>query len=254
MSRPRWYFSLRSPYSWLAYRELLDRRPEVLEEVEWIPFWEPDEDFARLLAETDDELPYVPMSRAKSLYILQDVRRLAAERALRPAWPVDRAPHWEVAHLAYLVAAEHGAGPAFVDEAYRARWERGDDLSDPGTVAGLGDRIGVDGALLAGATGDPRIRRRGLDCLRSACADGVFGVPYFIVGHDRYWGVDRVRQFVAALHPSTPAAPETSPEPATRPEQGTRPDPDTKPEPDTGAAVLVAAAAGPDTGHAGGCG
>ena len=29
MSRPRWYFSLRSPYSWLAYRELLDRRPEV---------------------------------------------------------------------------------------------------------------------------------------------------------------------------------------------------------------------------------
>src|SRR4030095_2728769 len=47
--QPVFYFSLRSPYSWLAYRDLLDRYPDVAERVRWEPFWEPDESWRQLL-------------------------------------------------------------------------------------------------------------------------------------------------------------------------------------------------------------
>lgn len=231
-SRARWYFSLRSPYSWLAYRDLRDRHPGVLDALEWLPFWEPDDSFAAMLATTGDELPYVAMSRAKSFYILQDVRRLAAARGLTSAWPVDRAPRWETAHLAYLVAAERDRGPDFVDAVYQARWERGEDISDPGTIAAVGRRLGLDGTALAGAVHDPGIRRLGLSCLRAACADGVFGVPYFMVGRDRYWGVDRVEAFVEALRRAA------TPTPVAVADER----------------VPLPAGVGADAGHAGGCG
>ncbi|MFD3697137.1 hypothetical protein ACFWUZ_13460 [Streptomyces sp. NPDC058646] len=34
---PRFYFSLRSPYSWLAYRDLHERHPDVADVLEWRP-------------------------------------------------------------------------------------------------------------------------------------------------------------------------------------------------------------------------
>ncbi|GAB7045402.1 2-hydroxychromene-2-carboxylate isomerase [Catenuloplanes indicus] len=193
----RFYFSLRSPYSWLAYRDLLDRYPGLAEEIEWRPFWEPDDDNLKALDEAGGAFLYTPMSRAKHLYVLQDVRRLAVDRGLSMRWPVDRDPWWEVPHLAYLVADRQGRGRAFVDAAYRARWEHGRDICDPATVAGLGTEIGVDGAELARAARDPAVRAEGVTALLALHRDGVFGVPFFVRGRDRFWGVDRLPAFAA---------------------------------------------------------
>ena len=226
---PRWYFSLRSPYSWLAYRELTDRYPDLLATLEWRPFWEPDEGGLSQLTGRGGAFPYVDMGRAKSRYILQDVRRLAAARGLTPTWPVDRAPVWEVPHLAYLAAEDAGRGRAFVDAAYDARWQRGLDICDRSVVGALGERLGLPAELLAAAADDPELRRRGTDCLLAAEADGVFGVPFFAAGYEKFWGVDRVHQFAAAV--------------AARPAAAADP---TGPE-----AALVPSA---DAGHAGGCG
>lgn len=144
-------------------------------------------------------LPYVPMSKEKHLYILQDVRRLARARGLDMVWPVDPAPHWEVSHLAYLAAARLGAGPEFIAETYRARWELGENISDPDTMRKIGESLGLDPAVLAGAHEDPEIRELGLNALNSLHRDGVFGVPFFISGFDKYWGVDRLPAFVEQL-------------------------------------------------------
>ncbi|SOD62592.1 2-hydroxychromene-2-carboxylate isomerase [Streptomyces zhaozhouensis] len=195
---PRWYFSFRSPYSWLAYHDLLTHYPDVADGVEWLPFWEPEETFAKELAGDGIALPYATMSKAKHLYILQDVRRLTAERGLTMVWPIDREPRWEVAHLAYLVAQDAGRGREFVDAVYRARWERGRNISDPATMAEVGEELGLDPAPLADAADDPEIRERGLLALRALDRDDVFGVPFFIQGHDKFWGVDRLPGFAAA--------------------------------------------------------
>ena len=105
---PRHYFSFRSPYSWLAHRELTEHHPAVARDVRRIPFWEPDRLSQKLLAEAGGSFVYQPMSREKHFYILQDVRRLTRARGLEVSWPVDRDPHWEVPHLAWFAAARHG--------------------------------------------------------------------------------------------------------------------------------------------------
>lgn len=228
--RPAFYFSLRSPYSWFAYRELLDDHPDVAATVTWRPFFEPDPQSEQALREAGGSFPYVAMSRAKHLYILRDVGRLAKERGLALTWPVDRDPVWEVPHLAYLVALREGRGPEFVAAAYRTRWEEGGDICDRSVIARLAGELGLDPVALAGASDDPALREEGVRLLLDVCRDGVFGVPFFVNGTSRYWGVDRLHRFVTELR----AAGTTEPPPA-----GPGPHP---------------VGAGSDLGHAGGCG
>ncbi|MEU1311708.1 DsbA family protein [Streptomyces cinnamoneus] len=199
---PRWYFSLRSPYSWFAYRDLKERFPDVLDAIEWIPYWEPDAASEQLLADQGVTLPVMPMHRAKNFYILRDARRWAHARGWTVTWPVDRAPHWEVSHLAYLAAEEQGKGREFVDLAYRARWHQGLDLAERATIAAIAAELGLD-ASLADSLDDPRLRARGVECLISAYHDDAFGVPYFVHGREGFWGAERVSAFVATLRGET---------------------------------------------------
>lgn len=233
---PRFYFSLRSPYSWLAYRDLLDRYPEVAGALEWVPFFEPDELSRKLLDEAGGAFPYTPMSPEKHRYILQDVRRLAGERGLAFGWPVDRSPVWEIPHLGYLAAARHGKGAEYIALAARARWELGQDVCDRAVVRSFGVELGVDGEELATAADDPALRAEGVRVLLEIQRDGVFGVPFFVDHYDKYWGVDRLPAFVAGLAVRDPA-------PLAPPGVGGVPGP-----PPAGAPVAV------DDGHAGGCG
>ena len=198
MTPSRFYFSLRSPYSWLAHHDLLRDHPGLADTLEWRPFWEPDKESLRALADAGGRFHYVPMSRAKSLYILGDVRRLAADRGLAVAWPVDREPHWEVPHLAYLAAAEAGRGREFVALAYRERWERGHDICARPVVAGIATELGLDVATLTCAAEDSRWRAEGLAALLELDQDGVFGVPFFRHGIEKYWGLDRLPAFATA--------------------------------------------------------
>lgn len=234
-AQPRWYFSLRSPYSWFCYRELLETEPAVLHAAEWIPVWEPDPVSERMLAERGVELPVVPMSRAKNFYILQDTRRLAKERGLPMIWPVDRAPVWEVSHLAYLAATDEGMGRPFLDRVYAARWERGEDISDPAVLGAIAEGLGLDPARYAGAADDEQLRHRGIDVLTRVADDGVFGVPMFVLGREKFWGTDRLARFLAAWRARMVTTPAESVS-------------DERPE------FAELAKAVSDGGHAGGCG
>ncbi|MBB5954055.1 2-hydroxychromene-2-carboxylate isomerase [Saccharothrix tamanrassetensis] len=229
MSRhPRFYFSLRSPYSWLAFHDLLRDAPEVADAIEWAPFWEPDERNDQALRERGEQFPYVAMSRAKHLYILQDVARLAAARGLSVKWPVDREPVWEIPHLGYLVALREGLGREYIAEVCSARWQHGRDICDRATIADIATRLGLDPDEVSNACDDDGLRARGVELLMDVCRDGVFGVPFFVHRFTRFWGVDRLADFVA--HVRSKLAP------AGAPPAGDAPGPSA------------------DPGHAGGCG
>jgi 2-hydroxychromene-2-carboxylate isomerase len=196
---PRWYFSLRSPYSWFAWLDLMERYPDVADGMEWIPFWEPDAITQQMLDEADVELPIVAMSRAKNFYILQDLSRLSKARGLKMTVPIDRDPNWEVSHLAYLAAAEEGRGRDFVAAAYRARWQEGRDITSRRTIGEIASELGLDAARFEGAADDPALRKKGFDCLVSSYKDGLFGVPFFVHGREKFWGADRLTSYVAAF-------------------------------------------------------
>jgi 2-hydroxychromene-2-carboxylate isomerase len=206
--RPRIYFSFRSPFSWLALTALERAVPQVWDLADLVPYWDPDAATERALADRGAEVHYAQMSKAKHLYILQDTKRTAQSLGLGMAWPVDVAPWWEVPHLAWLSARRQGMALPFYREVMRARWERGENVCDRAVVAGIGDRIGLDGRVLAAATEDPEIRAEGVDGLYTAWEDDIFGVPYFRIGRQRFWGYDRVSGFAVELVAMRDSVPE----------------------------------------------
>ncbi|GAA2398785.1 2-hydroxychromene-2-carboxylate isomerase [Streptomyces glaucosporus] len=229
---PRFYFSLRSPYSWLAYEELTTRHPDLVGRLEWVPFFEPDDLSAQLLAEEGGRFPYSEMSREKNRYVLQDVGRITKARGIAVTWPVDRNPVWEVPHLGYLVADRAGRGHDYIAACYRARFGEGRDICDRSTIADIGAGLGIDRRAVSEASDDPGLRAEGVRILLDVCRDGVFGVPFFVHGFTRFWGLDRLDSFTGHLRSGAlPAA--------------------AVPEPLAGAVALGRSA---DDGHAGGCG
>ncbi|WP_025272361.1 2-hydroxychromene-2-carboxylate isomerase [Haloglycomyces albus] len=204
---PKFYFSLRSPYSWLAYHDLRHRHPHLIDRLEWIPFWEPGEHMEQELNDEGVRFLYTPMSAAKHHYILRDVRRLARERELTIAWPMDEHTDWEVTHLPYYLAVDQGRGHDYIQAVYRARWQEGDDVCDPKVIAGIFTELGLDPDPAYHASSDPELRRRGRESLTAVERDAVFGVPFFTRGWDKYWGIDRLEAFVKALPTPSPAAP-----------------------------------------------
>lgn len=199
MKPVRFYFSFRSPYSWLAERLIAERHADLRDQCEFIPYWEPDAETARRLAEKNAKFLYRAMTREKHLYILKDIKRQVAKYGYRIAWPIDRQPWWERPHLAYLAAERQGRGPAFSSLVYRARFEQGRDICDETVIGDIAEEAGLDRAALLSAPDDSELRDKGAEGLRRADRDGIFGVPFMAVGHDRFWGVERLPDFVEAL-------------------------------------------------------
>jgi 2-hydroxychromene-2-carboxylate isomerase len=239
--RPRWYVSLRSPYSWLALHDATTRYQDFWQTCELRVFFEPDASSLDAMIRAGSSFPYVPMTRAKHFYILRDVARLAAARGLRPTWPLDRDPVWEVPSLAVLAAAEQSelAGRALALRLSRARWQEGADICDPDVVAGCARDCDLD-PTLAGRTDEPDRRAAGLAALQQVDRDAVFGVPFFVVGRESFWGLDRLDDAAraAAAIPVATAAPAPVSVPVPVPELA------------IGRESVLAA----DMGHAGGCG
>jgi 2-hydroxychromene-2-carboxylate isomerase len=192
----RLYFSFRSPFSWLLIARLRRSEPTALDSFELFPYWEPDERTAAELAELGAAIHYAPMSKAKHLYILQDVKRLASRSGLTVAWPVDVAPWWEPSHLGWLAARRLGAGAAFYDAVVAARWLRGENISERAVIAAAAREAGLSPETIVAAVDDPEIRAEGVRALNRAYQDDVFGVPYLMLGWRRYWGYDRLDMFL----------------------------------------------------------
>ncbi|QLQ35893.1 2-hydroxychromene-2-carboxylate isomerase [Micromonospora robiginosa] len=195
---PRLYFSFRSPYSWLAVERLTRALHRPQEALEFIPYWDPDPRTGSALTAAGGAFHYVQMSKPKHLYLLQDAKRLARRLEVPMRWPIDIDPWWELPHLGFLAARERGAGEAFYREVIAARWHRGEDVCTPEVLAGVAERAGVDPQVVLGAVDDDAIRAAGVDCLMRAYDDDIFGIPYLRIGPHRFWGFDRVDDFLAA--------------------------------------------------------
>jgi predicted DsbA family dithiol-disulfide isomerase len=97
------------------------------------------------------------------------------------------------------VAQRLGKGPEFFWAAHRARWEGGRNIWSVETVRELAGEVGLPPDAVACAPDDPSVRREGAEALLRAYRDHVFGVPFFVKGRERFWGVDRLEGFLSAM-------------------------------------------------------
>mgnify|MGYP002624080658 CR=1 FL=1 len=195
----KFYFAFRSPYSWIAYKIMEDRYPHLLDQFELMPYWEPDPRTEELLAAMGATMPYTPMSKEKHLYILYDIKRIVKKMGCSIKWPVDLHPWWELPSLGFLLAKRYRKERAYMSAVHEARWTFGLDICKKETMEAIARKIGLDPDLLVSAPDDGSLREEGARMLKQACEDRVFGVPFFVVNKEHFWGIDRLPFLVERL-------------------------------------------------------
>ncbi len=100
----------------------------------------------------------------------------------------------ELASRFVLAASEVDVanGLAFAGAVLRARWAEERDIADPGTLAALAEGLGLDVAALASRAAAPEIAARFDACTQEAIEAQVFGVPWYLVDGEPFWGQDRL--------------------------------------------------------------
>ena len=179
------YTDLRSPYTFVAKAEVYRWEEDFGVAVDWWPYTTPLEE-AFGPAEGRDE-----RQLRKIRYSYMNVRRLGAAQGLTIRGTkriFDPTP----AHVGLLQARDDGVFRAFHDLAFKRVFRRELDPDDPAHIR----------AALAEAGGDvdawSRRLRNGaaeLEAIdRRAEAQGVFGVPSFILDGELFWGGDTLAQ------------------------------------------------------------
>jgi len=182
-----YFFAAISPFVYLAGDRLEQIAARHGAQVRYIPINAPalfPRMGGQILAERHD---------SRKAYRLQELRRTAARLGIRldlkPAFfPVNPAP----ASYAIIAAAGAGGGDlaGLVQAFPRAVWAEGRDISDDAVVREILSLHGFD----------PKIADRGMMAaadtytanLEEAVQRGVFGVPFYLVGDERFFGQDRL--------------------------------------------------------------
>lgn len=182
------WLDLRSPYSFLAVEPAYAMAAETGATLSVRPYH---------LAIESMVNPKDPAAVAQALrkmlrkikYIYRDVRRFANRRGLTVLGPQKiYDPTW--AHLALLKAIEAGVARVYLELAYTRFFKRELDYDDRAAVEAVLAEAGGPGDLAAFAEADGRKRLAALQA--EAEAQGVFGVPSFVVDGELFWGHDRL--------------------------------------------------------------
>lgn len=187
MAQIDYFMAPMSPFVYLAGQRLEAMAARHEATVRYIPV-----DAPRLFPRTGGH-PLAERHESRKAYRLQELRRLSVRLGLPltlhpPFFPVNMAP----ASYAIIAAQMTGGGDlsGLVAAFPKAVWAEGRDIADEEVVK----------AILAAHGFDPRIADRLMlpaaetyaANLEEAVARGVFGVPFYIVGDERFWGQDRI--------------------------------------------------------------
>lgn len=187
MAQIDYFFTVISPWVYLAG----DRLERIAERqgatIRYVPI-----DGPALFPRTGGQV-LAERHESRKAYRLQELarwsRKLGMKLDLHPAhFPVNPAP------ASYAVIAAQGAGGGdlggLVRGFLRAVWAEGRNIAEDAVVKEIMAEHGFDPGLADRgmfAAADTYVRN-----LDEAVARGVFGLPFYIVGEEKFWGQDRL--------------------------------------------------------------
>ena len=174
----RVYHSFRSPYARLGLHILAREGVKAA----LIPFTGPPEGVA-----FNDPVA----NPLKLSYYLQDAPRMTMRMGLpiNPPQPFD--VDLAASYKAAVAAERDGKGLDFAIAVSDARWGNGRDVSDLSVLEACAERIGWDKAAVVSAQDDDDVAAQMRRHRELIAEDGVFGVPFAVMGSKKYWGHDR---------------------------------------------------------------
>jgi 2-hydroxychromene-2-carboxylate isomerase len=190
-------FDFGSPNAYLAYRAL----PPITERTGARLVITPCL-LGGIFKATGNQAPMIAFApiKGKFEYEMLEVRRFVARHRLdkfrlNPHFPVNT-----LMLMRGLVAAdEAGAGDAYLEMGLKGMWEEGLKLDDRDTLARRIDAAGLDSAKLLAAAETNQVKQKLMDNTAHAVARGAFGMPTFCVGHDMFFGKERLEQVEEAV-------------------------------------------------------
>lgn len=193
MTTVRFFFSFRSPYSYLAAPRAFELTRTHGVEI----------DFRGVLpmAMRGQAVPL-----AKRLHTLRDAKREATRLGLPFGRVHDPIGDGAVRCLRVSeYAKDVGLVEPFVLTAARAIWGEAVEVATDEGLRAVCERAGLDWAGCRAAVDDPAMADRVRANTDELAGLGMWGVPVFTLGDECFWGQDRIEDLEAALLP-TPVA------------------------------------------------
>ena len=191
MPKPvEFWFEFASTYSYLSAMRIEKEAEKRRIEVVWRPFV-----LGPIFAEQGWDTSPFNIYQDKGRYMLRDVKRQAQKYGLEFNYPTgldNRFPQNSVlaARMA-LVALKEDWGREFCRRVFTAQFVKGEDISDEGVLNQI--VMGLGGPT---DTSAEAVRLKNKTLLRvnteRAMELGIFGAPSFVVGHELFWGDDRL--------------------------------------------------------------
>ncbi|MBX6318515.1 2-hydroxychromene-2-carboxylate isomerase [Pigmentiphaga sp.] len=182
------YFDPISPYGYLASTQIESLAARYGRRVEWRPV---------LLSVTVLQvmgLKPVPATPLKGDYSRRDKNRLARLLGVpmcEPRHP-DVSPIRALRAFLWLKQRDAAQAAAFARSLCARLWARGENISATEDVLDEAARLGLDVEAMRAGMESPEIKTLLREEVDRAVAAGVFGVPFFIVDGEPFWGVDRL--------------------------------------------------------------
>lgn len=183
------YFDFSSPYAYIAAEKI---EPLALKQgytVHWKPI------LLGVVFEQTGGKPFIG-DNSKTCYVVRDFARSAHFHGLLYQHPARfplatqapaRAFYW--LHNQNPIRAKQLAQAFF-----RAYFVEGLDISDPEITVAIASHHGVAADELRTALTQANLKERLKQETAHAIKNGVFGSPFFRVGHESFWGADRLDQ------------------------------------------------------------
>lgn len=188
----QFWFEFASTYSYLAASRIERVAAAAGVAVEWKPFL-----LGPIFAAqgwNDSPFNIYPV---KGRYMWRDMQRWCEKIGIPFRKPSTFPRSALVAARVACMASRERWLPEFVRSVFRANFAEDRDISKHETIAAVLNVLGQDGRELIERAGSAENKQRLRAQTEEAASLGIFGAPTFVVGHQLFWGNDRLEDAVA---------------------------------------------------------
>lgn len=186
MAKIDFWYSIGSTYSYLTVMRLPKTEGAAGLEFRWRPF-----NVRRVMVEQNN-IPFKDKP-VKMAYMWRDIERRARRYGLAPRIPAPYPlPGLVLANQVASLGVEEGWVEDYTRATYRRWFENGEAAGEEPNISASLNEIGCDPRKVLAAANTERIANALEVATDEATKIGVFGSPTFVVGHEVFWGDDRL--------------------------------------------------------------
>lgn len=181
------YFNFRSPYCYVASKGMFDMFDDYHANLVWKP----------LAGWTGRSAP--DRAKVKIPLVRQDLRRITARMGI-PMNPPPITTEPTPAGAVSLLAEERGVLREYIVAMMAAEWAEGQDIGEADVICNVCAPLGIDADDVRAAITNQAYLDQMAANWEEAQEIGLFGVPSFVIGEERFWGSDRIDYVEEYLH------------------------------------------------------